>query len=65
MGSAAGRVSSGGPEQRQPHVLDLFEDNLHLLTELQLLGIAVNDVGGQPNPRILCYRDLGDDVRRG
>ena len=52
-------------EQRQPDVLVLLEDDLHLLAQFELLGVAVDDVGGQPHPRIFGDRDLGDDVGRG
>jgi hypothetical protein len=52
-------------EQRQPDVLVLLEDDLHLLAQFKLFGIAVDDVGGQSNSRILRDGDLGDDVGGG
>ncbi len=52
-------------EQRQPDVVVLLEDHLDLLTQLQLLGVAVDDVGGQPDSRVFGDRDLRDDVGRG
>jgi hypothetical protein len=54
-----------GTEQRQPDVLGLLEDDFHLLAQFELLGVAFDDVGGQPHPRIFGDRDLGDDVGRG
>ena len=42
----------------------LLEDDLDLLAELELVGIAVDDVGGQPDPRILDDRDLRHHVGR-
>ena len=42
----------------------LLEDDLDLLAEFQLVGIAVDDVGGQPHPGVLGDGDLRDDVGR-
>ena len=35
-----------------------------MLAQLELVGIAVDDVGGQPNPRVLLDGDLGHHVGR-
>ena len=45
-------------------VLGLVELDRHGLAQLEVVGFAVNDVGGQPDPRILDDRDLRDDIGR-
>ena len=64
LGGGLRRLLSRRPEQRQVHVAVLVEDDLHQLPDLELVGVAVNDVGGQPNPRVLDDRDLSHHVRR-
>ncbi len=65
-GSAVGASGrSDGREHRQPHVGDLLEHHLDGLAELEVVGVGVDDVGGQPDPRVLGDGDLGDHVRRG
>ncbi len=64
IGSAAGLGVAGGRNSGSQTSSIVLEDDLHRLTELEFLGIAVDDVGGQPNPRVLDDRDLGDHVRR-
>ncbi len=52
------------PEERQPDILGLLEYHLDGLSELELVGFALNDVRGQPNPRVLDDRDLCDHIWR-
>ena len=63
-GRGAGLGVRIGAEQRQPDVLDVLEDDLHLLTEFEPIGIALHDVGGQPDPGVFRDRHLRDHVRR-
>ena len=67
-GLRAGLLLRGGREDRQPDgpdlVLGLLELDLDGLAQLELVGFAVNDVGGQPNPRVLDDRDLRHHIGR-
>ena len=53
-----------GREQRKPDVPLLLEAHRHLLADMHLVGLAVDDVGRQPDARVLFERHHGDDVRR-
>ena len=65
-GLRSGLLLAGGPEYRQPDssARDLLELDLNGLAEFELVGIAFNDVGGQPDSRVLDNGDLGHDVGR-
>ena len=46
LGDPVGRVVAAGRlEQREPHVLVLLEADLHLLADVDLVGLAADDVG--------------------
>jgi hypothetical protein len=63
-----GLLCRGGPEIRKPHgpsvILDLLEDDLDRLTEHEVFWIAFDDVGGQPDSRVLRDGDLSHHVGR-
>ena len=51
--------------QTAPALSSSFSNSdLDGLAELEFVGLALNDVGGQPNPRVLDDGDLGHHVRR-
>ena len=59
-GSGPGLFVGGRPEHRQPDSPSmLLEVDLDGLAQLELVGFAVDDVGGQPNSRILHDRRPG------
>ena len=55
-GSAAGG-STGRFEQREPDVLDLLEDDPDGHAHVHIVGVAPDDVGGQPDPGVLVDGD--------
>lgn len=56
------RLFGRRPEQREPHIAVLREDDLHPHTECELCRVALDHVGRQANPLILVDRDLGHHV---
>ncbi len=62
-----GRCARGGIvrerlEQGEPHVGEVLERDLHAHADVHVVGIAVDDVGREPDARVLVDRDHGDDV---
>ena len=55
---------TGRFEQRQPHVLALFEANDHLLPDVDVVRVATDDVRGEVDGRVLGQGDDRDRVRR-
>ena len=74
LAKSCGAMSSGGMRRRFFSAVGrnsgshtscaCLEDHLDGLAELEVVEVAVNDVGGQPDPGILLDGDLRDDVRR-
>jgi hypothetical protein len=42
----------------------VFEDDFHHVSDVQRLGLALDEGGGEPNSRVLDERDLGHHIRR-
>ena len=51
-------------EQGDPHVLRELEDDLHPHPDVDVVGVAVHDVGGEPDAVVLLDGDDRDHVRR-
>ena len=65
LGDALGRVVAAGRlEQREPDVLVLLEADLDLLADVDLVGLAADDVGREVDARVLGQGHVGDRVRR-
>ena len=59
-----GIVPAGRLEEGEPHVLAGLEADLDLLADVDLVGLAADDVGGQVHGRVLGQHHVGDHVRR-
>ena len=58
------RRLAGRFEQRDPHVVDGLEHDADPHADLHRLGLAADDVRGEPDARVLVDRDDGHDERR-
>ena len=54
-----------GAEQRDPDVLPMLEPGLHPHPDPHVFGVDIDQVGDQPDPRVLFDRDGGDHERSG
>ena len=58
------RRPAAGSKNGQPHVVVLLEHDLHRHADAHVVGLAADDVGGEPQALLLGQLDDGDHVGR-